>query len=89
MLGERAEQAFEIAGEARGFLLGIDAFGARGEHGEGDAENLSGFIVAEIANVVGEERQPVHLGEERVDREVDSEGFADLAEACAQPSTRA
>ena len=83
-VGQGMEEAFEIGGQARRLLFAVHAAGAHIAHGDGDAQHLGGFLVGQVADELGEERQPVHLGEEHIDRQIDAEGLGHLAQAGTQ-----
>jgi hypothetical protein len=83
-VGEGMEEAFELGGEARGLFFAIDTAGAHIAHRDGGTQDLSRFFLSEVADEFGEERKPVHFGEEHVDRQIDAEGLGHLAEAGAQ-----
>jgi len=58
-------------------------------HGQSGAQHLVGFLAGQVSYEIFEERQPVHLREQHVDREADTELLADLTETRLQQTRRA
>jgi hypothetical protein len=74
------EQFVENPRQAFGFFLRVHALPQRRAYRERGAEHLRGLFVVQRADPFGEELQPVHLGEQHIDREVDAQSLGDISQ---------